>query len=316
MAGKYVYDEKNVKFRRATRTVGGAAKTFLKYAIASVTLALLYYVVFALVTNTDTERRLIEENRVYANAYARMQENERMLKGTIEGLQAKDNDIYEEIFHTEAPLANPTAPLSLSESVDTIPDRYLVEYASGKAAGLMAAAASVNEAYAEIVRTVTDSGFVLPPLGVPVAGLSYSQIGASIGMKINPFYKVAIQHNGLDMIVPQGSDVLATASGTVASITRNRKGQGNVIEIDHGNGWVTRYAHLGGIFVSTGQRVEKGRRIGTVGMSGNSFAPHLHYEILFGGEWRDPVAFLLDGVDKDEYANMAYMAANTEQSMD
>ena len=83
----------------------------------------------------------------------------------------------------------------------------------------------------------------------------------------------------------------AAADGVVAEITRSRKGLGNVVTIDHGNGYKTRYAHLADIAVSRGRIVKKGARIGDVGVSGNSFAPHLHYEVRVDGQKVDPLQY-------------------------
>ena len=125
-----------------------------------------------------------------------------------------------------------------------------------------------------------------------------------------------MQHNGLDMIAPSGEPVYAAADGTVSNVIRSRKGLGNVVEIDHGNGYMTRYAHLADIEVSKGRKVEKGRRIGYVGVSGNSFAPHLHYEVMRDTLVMDPVNHLFASVTPDDYMNMLIMAASTGQSLD
>ena len=85
---------------------------------------------------------------------------------------------------------------------------------------------------------------------------------------------------------------------------------------DHPGGYQTRYLHLAEISVTQGQKVRKGTRLGTVGMSGTSFAPHLHYEVLQDGRICNPVDYLLGSVSPRDYANMLYMSVNTAQSMD
>lgn len=137
-----------------------------------------------------------------------------------------------------------------------------------------------------------------------------------MGEKINPFYKVKIMHNGLDLIAPAGDPVYATADGYVSDVTMSRKGLGNVVTINHGNGYVTRYAHLADIEVRKGRKVKTGTRIGYVGVSGNSFAPHLHYEVIRDTVVVDPVSHFFASVTPDEYVNMLIMSASTGQSMD
>ena len=112
------------------------------------------------------------------------------------------------------------------------------------------------------MEIIGSEDYVLPPMTNPLRNYSFAQTGASIGSRINPFYKVPVQHNGLDMIAPSGEPVYAAADGVVKNVTRSRKGLGNVVEIDHGNGYVTRYAHLADIEARKGRKIKRGARIG------------------------------------------------------
>ena len=100
------------------------------------------------------------------------------------------------------------------------------------------------------------------------------------------------------------------------SSSGSSKKSGSTVEITHEGGYVSVYAHLESRSVRRGQRVEAGQQIGTVGMSGRSFAPHLHYELHLNGRTLDPVNYFFGSVTPAEYANMLYMSVNTEQSMD
>lgn len=156
----------------------------------------------------------------------------------------------------------------------------------------------------------------LPPLTNPLPDFSYARTGASLGDRINPFYKVSVFHGGLDLISQQGVPVMASADGTVKEVTHSSKGLGNVVVIDHGNGYLTRYAHLENTHVSKGQKVARGQQVGQVGMSGNSFAPHLHYEVLKDTLRLDPLNYLFASISPDDYMGMLFMSVNTGQSMD
>ena len=94
---------------------------------------------------------------------------------------------------------------------------------------------------------------------VPIDGLKFAQVGASVGMKMNPFYKVMTMHEGIDLIAGQGTPVLASCDGVVSLVKRSKKGLGNVVEITHANGYMTRYAHLADITVREGEKVQAGR---------------------------------------------------------
>ena len=150
----------------------------------------------------------------------------------------------------------------------------------------------------------------------PMRDFTFAQTGASTGDRINPFYKVPMKHNGLDIIAPTGEPVYAVADGVVKEVIKSRKGLGNVVSIDHGNGYVTRYAHLSDIETRKGRKVRRGARLGYVGVSGNSFAPHLHYEVLRDTLVLDPVNHFFASVTPEEYMNMLIMSVTTGQSMD
>lgn len=94
-------------------------------------------------------------------------------------------------------------------------------------------------------------------------------------------------HQGVDFRAPRGTKVVATADGVVAFAGRSGD-YGRMVVVDHGNGWETRYAHLHRIKVEKGDRVRRGRKLGTVGHSGNAGGNHLHYEVRRGGVPIDP----------------------------
>lgn len=310
---QYEFDKSSFSFKKTGHTIWSVLLTVLRFVAVTLLLAVVYYLVFALVISTDTERKLRRENRMYERIYPQMLEREQMLDKVITGLQVKDNEIYQEIFSAQAPSLNSEDAFDILAGSDTIPDRKLVEYTSGKADDLLEKSKKVEESFAGLLD---DGSKILPPLSLPLKSVSYAQVGASIGQRMNPFYKVPSRHDGLDLIAPQGDPVLAAADGIVSDVNISRKGLGNQVEIRHDGGYVTRYAHLGDVEVRVGQVVKTGRKLGTVGISGNSFAPHLHYEVLKDGEYLDPVNYFFASVTPDEYVKMLFMSVTTGQSLD
>lgn len=316
MGSQYIFDKKDFRFRKVRTSVWAVLRRILLLLVASVSLAVVYYVVFALVFSTDTEKRLREENRMYSRMYPELKEQERLLADVVEGLQVKDNRIYEEIFHTSAPNMDRMSSLEFLTGLDSVPDKDIVLYSAGRLEALDRSASRVEENFREVYRLLTDEETATPPLANPLGDFSVAQTGASVGDRINPFYKVKMHHNGLDLIAQSGEPVYAAADGVVKEVIRSRKGLGNVVVIDHGNGYRTRYAHLADVEAVRGRRVRRGTRLGYVGVSGNSFAPHLHYEVLRDTLVLDPVNHFFASVTPDEYVNMMIMAASTGQSMD
>ena len=316
MSSQYIFDKDDIKFRKKRTSVWAVVRRILVFFVATASMAVLYYLVFALFFSTEQQQRLRDENRMYEREYPELQRKEQLISDVIEGLRLKDDRIYEEIFSMSAPDLDPLSSVDFLKGMDSIPDTDIVIYAERKLDKAVAAADAVEANFIRIMQTVADSGFVMPPMTNPLENFSFAQTGASVGEKINPFYKVPIMHNGLDMIAPSGAPVYAAADGVVRNVTRSRKGLGNVVEIDHGNGYVARYAHLADVEVRKGRELKKGSRIGYVGVSGNSFAPHLHYEVMRDTLVMDPVNHLFASVTPDDYMNMLIMAASTGQSLD
>ncbi|HRE44865.1 MAG TPA: peptidoglycan DD-metalloendopeptidase family protein [Terricaulis sp.] len=130
------------------------------------------------------------------------------------------------------------------------------------------------------------------PLAAPVA-VDYRET-SGYGQRMDPFTGRPTFHQGLDMAAFERAPVVATSPGVVVH-AGSRSGYGNTVEIDHGHGFKTRYAHLRDIQVQRGDRVAIGQRVGSMGSTGRSTATHLHYEVWFRGRAVDPVGFLRAG---------------------
>ena len=133
---------------------------------------------------------------------------------------------------------------------------------------------------------------------------------------MHPFYKTVAMHTGMDLLAATGTPILAAADGVVESAVRNGKKDGINVTIDHGNGYVTVYKNMGKMNVRKRQKVKQGDVIGKVGMSGISFAPHLHYEVWYKGAVMNPMDYYFASLTPQMYRDMAVIVANTGQSLD
>ncbi len=288
----------------------------LRFLVVTLSVFIMCYIVFALIFSTDEERRLQRENSLYHSRYSRLKEKEMLIGDVVQGLQEKDNAIYRELFETEAPSPDAMTAADLIAGSDSLSENFYLGATASASGRTMLMAEQVDQNFDAIFRLLETRRDSIPPLTLPLKDMSYVQVGASVGVKQNPLYKVPMQHDGLDLIAPQGAPVYAAASGVVSEVVHSRKGLGNILEIDHGNGYTSRYCLLADMNAARGTRVRRGQKIGTVGISGTVSAPHLHFEIRFRGVPCDPLHYLFASLSPEDYARMVYMAYATSQSLD
>ncbi len=158
--------------------------------------------------------------------------------------------------------------------------------------GLIQRARQLSSSFRAVNDTLTHNFERLAnmPSIMPTAGWLSSHFSES---RFHPVLHENRPHEGIDVTAPMGAPIVAPASGIVRSVSRNEPGYGNTLEIDHGNGIITRFAHCSRIMVSPGQRVTRAQVVATVGNSGLTTGPHLHYEVHLNGKAVDPLTFVL-----------------------
>ena len=164
--------------------------------------------------------------------------------------------------------------------------------------GMIKRANSLAASFAEVSGTLAHNSEKMAriPSIMPTAGWLSSNFSLS---RFHPILHYARPHEGIDVSAPMGAPIVAPAGGTVRLVTWET-GYGNVLEIDHGDGIVTKYAHCSRIVVKLGQKVKRGQIIANVGSTGLSTGPHVHYEIHVNGKVVDPLTYVLpDGAIPD-----------------
>lgn len=141
---------------------------------------------------------------------------------------------------------------------------------------------------AKYYEDIVDNLPLAEPMGVP------ARLTSNYGMRVDPFTRRPAWHNGIDMAAYFNAPIAAAGPGTVTFAGR-MTGYGRMVEVDHGYGFKSRYAHMNSIRVSRGDTVAIGDTLGLMGSSGRSTGPHLHYEVYFNGKAYDPVDFLKAG---------------------
>ena len=149
----------------------------------------------------------------------------------------------------------------------------------------------------------------------PVLNKDLKRTASGYGMRIDPVYHVRRFHAGMDFSAPVGTDVFATGNAKVV-FTGWKQGYGNTVELDHGFGYTTLYAHLYKIIVRKGQNVKRGDVIALVGNTGKSTGPHLHYEVRYQDKPVDPRNFYFYDLTPEQYDQMIQLSNNFGHMLD
>ncbi|MBS1681869.1 MAG: M23 family metallopeptidase [Bacteroidetes bacterium] len=318
---QYRYNPKSLRYEPVRFSVWRAISSFIAYGV----FGFLFFVGLNLLLNlfieTNVEKSLTSENQALSNYKVVLASQVANSNEILDKLKADETDLHEKLF--KIPTENETAKIeerapmvadteSWDESVELIEQQYLEVSAKAK---------QQNRFFADRL-SVTKNDFLelvsLPSIA-PVKDLNNQNLVSGFGVRINPFHKGNYHHDGMDIALPQGTEVLATGNGRVISVNKFswlKAGFGNYIDVDHGYGMVTRYAHLDQINVVWGQKIMQGQVIGLSGSSGGSVAPHLHYEIIKHGKNVDPLTYIIEGIDAKNHQQLALTNKKHNQSLD
>lgn len=157
--------------------------------------------------------------------------------------------------------------------------------------------------------------FAAIPAIQPISNKELIALASGFGLRIHPVYKVKKMHTGIDFAAPIGTPIYATADGVIDQLDVSFSGYGKKVEIDHGFGYRTRYAHMHGFTVRNGQHIKRGELIGYVGNTGLSTAPHLHYEVFINGRQVNPVYYFFNDLNAADYEKVIELASIENQSL-
>ena len=315
---KYKFNREQLNFVEDKRGFKGWVKIIFKYFGLSILLALLYYVVFSLLVSTEQERVLARETQLMEQEYSKLQQKIGVLDNTIKNLQHRDREIYRSIFNAEPPVYSSTGNYDMFEGIDTTRMESMVSDAKMRLDVIEKGMGKVNSTIDGINAALGELGENVKsiPSIVPIKDFTVRQTGASVGEKMHPFYKTVTMHTGMDLLAATDTPILAAADGVVENAVRTGKKDGINVTINHQNGYVTVYKNMGKMSVRKRQKVKQGDIIGRVGMSGISFAPHLHYEVWYNGQKMNPMDYFFASLTPQMYRDMAVIVANTGQSLD
>ena len=304
--------------KHSFKSILGSTFRYLSWALLA---AVVFYALFSLIHTSDKERALADENAYLKEHYDNLLERSNLVDDVLDGLESRDSKIYNSIFDIDPPSAEALYGNDPEEQLERFyadSEQQLIDDSQAVLDELCLTAAQVDRQIRAITEQMEGENFSKNnfPSVIPLRNFTIAQTGATVGRKINPFFKSLSMHGGIDLMAPYGTEVLATADGKVVEVLRQGRGLGNMVIIDHGNGLKTVYAHLSDIYVAINQKVSRGKVIGKVGNSGASFASALHYEVRKQGRSVDPVNYFFGSLSPALSSEMLLIANTTGQSLD
>lgn len=322
---KYYYNPKTCQYERVRPGFWSTVQYVCGIFLTAIFLLIVLIIGSDQLMLSDLEKNLLRENKALRKHKKILTAQLADIESTLTKLNKADRLIHARLFDIEPSVSDDMfleknkANQDLLYSTESDFQKYLKNLA-GTTQSLRNQTVMVNQFFSTKYTLKPEDALTLQgvPTLKPIEALDQLQLVSGFGIRINPFHKGKYKHPGMDFAAPRGTLIQATAPGKIKRVRVSSllAGYGNYITIDHGNGFTTLYAHLDELFVRNGEKVSKGQIIGTVGNSGGSIAPHLHYEIHLKGEPVDPVVFMIEGLSSSEHSQLLSVSNQHNQSLD
>lgn len=318
---KYYFNPETLSYEETDNTLLFKIKRLLIHLFSGVSLGIVFFFVFVSLVSSPEEVQLIQErNRLHAQ-YRLLERNMDEVNEILKDLQERDDNLYRVVFQADP------IPYSIRKSTAGNAEYYRQLLSMTNSQIAVATTQKYNElkkqlyiqskSYDELVKLASTQEEMLKhiPAIQPILNKDLTRTASGFGWRIDPIYRTRRFHEGMDFTAPIGTEIYATGNGTVR-LAGWRQGYGNTVEINHGFGYKTLYGHMHKIHVRVGQKVNRGDVIGTVGNTGKSTGPHLHYEVHHRGKVVNPQNYYFLDLSPEEYDRMVQLSNNAGQMFD
>lgn len=279
------------------------------------------FILLSLFVDMPAEYKLRHSTDELHAEYTKMSERYNELTKVIDNVVARDENVFRKLFESnpyDLTIDDDQERIALHESLMEMDNNELLATLDKRLQNAELQKDALTRSYEDMMYAYETTSFSIDciPAIQPVNNRKLTLLAAGKKPLINPFHRAMREHHGVDYLIPEGTAVFATADGVVQSLSEKNTSHGKAITIDHGNGYQTSYSHLLDIRVKKGQKVKRGDIIAMSGNSGLSFAPHLHYEVIFNGTRVDPVHYFFLELNAEEYQRIIRIALSSMQSFD
>ena len=319
---KYYYDSDTLSYRKIELRKRDKFKRMLGFLLSSIIMGLfLMFITFQFIESPKEKAQKREIENMGLN-YGLLNKKMSQVEQVLEGIQHRDNEIYRLYFETN-PIPEEQRKAGFGgvnryKSLEGFENSDMIIDVSKNMDILSKQLYIQSKSLDEIINLAEDKEKLLAgiPAIQPIRKEDLSRMASGYGWRSDPFTKARKKHNGMDFTAPTGTPIYATGNGKVKRADNTASGFGQHIEIDHGYGYRTIYAHLSKYNVKRGQNVSRGDLIGFVGNTGRSVGPHLHYEVHKNGRPINPINFYYGNLTPEEFKEMLKTASQEGQSYD
>ena len=301
-------------FRYWLRRSGG-------YIIGGICIGVIAFYVFLYFYPSPREASLMQYNKNLTAEMEVLGKQVDQMQIVLADLSQRDDNLYRAILGAEPiPMSSrmgATMQISYYDSLARMSNTQLVADIHRKVDILEKELYVQARSYDEILELAKNQEVRMEniPAIQPVLNKDLKHMASGYGWRVDPVYHIRRFHEGMDFSAPVGTDIFATGNGVV-TYSGWRQGYGETIEIDHGFNYSTLYAHCSKRKVKVGQKVKRGDVIASVGNTGKSTGPHLHYEVHFNGRPIDPRNFYFYDLSPEDYDRMVQLSSNMGNMMD
>lgn len=319
---KFFYNPSTLKYERVRRPLKKTLGRIFLWLSSSLLFATGVVFVAYSFFDSPKEKMLKRELSQMKFQYDILNDKLDHVSAVMEDIQDRDDNIYRVIFEAEP------IPSSVRKAGYGGADRYaklegyknsdiLIE-TTQKLDRITSQLVVQSKSFDEVFEMAKNKAAFLSsmPAIQPVNNKDLKRLSSYFGYRMDPFYKVMKFHEGVDFSAPVGTDIYASGDGEVEKVVKSKRGYGNSVTINHGFGYQTFYAHCEKVLVKKGQKVKRGQVIATVGNSGKSTAPHLHYEVWKNKKAIDPINFFFNDLTPEEYELILERSELPSQTMD
>ena len=318
---KFHFNPETLSYEQIEHTIAHFLKQLLIHALSGVSLGAVFFFIFVSTIQSPEEKQLSEEKRNMQAQYKLLDRQFDEVQSVLSDLQQRDDNLYRVVFQADP------IPLSVRRGTSANTEYYQQLLDMTNSEIVVSTTQKLNElkkelyiqskSYDDIVVMAKNKESMLQclPAIQPVLNKNLTRMASGYGWRIDPVYHTRRFHEGMDFTAPIGTDIYATANGTVQSAGW-QQGYGNCVQVNHGYGYVTLYGHMSSIKVRIGQPVKRGEVIGLVGSTGKSTGPHLHYEVHYRGQVMNPQNYYYLDLSPAEYDRMVQMSNNAGEMFD